>query len=154
MAHFRTTNRVLSRAAFATLYNIQNSRTKHLRPTGQTRVTQFLPNHLRYLLCLLLIVASSACVYEVEVQQGNKLEPQDIEAVEVGMTRSQVRYLLGTPVVNNLFRDNRWDYVYFFKAGRAKKVERRWMVVWFEEDVVAKIERDLISPPDDDEADS
>ena len=43
-----------------------------------------------------------------------------------------------------------WDA----KAGRAKKVERRWMVVWFEEDVVAKIERDLISPPDDDEADS
>lgn len=99
-------------------------------------------------------MAASACVYEVEVQQGNKLEPQDIEAVEIGMTRSQVRYVLGTPVVNNLFRDNRWDYVYFFKAGRARKVERRWMVVWFEEDVVTKIERDLISPPDDDEADS
>lgn len=117
-------------------------------------MTKFLPNHLRFLLCLLLLTAASACVYEVEVQQGNKLEPQDIEAVELGMTRSQVRYLLGTPVVNNLFRDNRWDYVYYFKGGRGRGIERRWMIVWFEDDVVANIERDLISPPAADEADS
>ena len=94
-----------------------------------------------------LLVLLGACVYEVDVQQGNKLEPHDVEAVEVGMTRSQVRYLLGTPVVGNLFREDRWDYVYYHKPGRAKKIERRWLIVWFEGDTVREIERDLIAPP-------
>ena len=43
----------------------------------------------------------AACVYELDVQQGNKLEPEDIEKIEVGMTRSQVRFVLGTPVVGD-----------------------------------------------------
>ena len=103
--------------------------------------------HLRAPLTILAIGLICACVYEVDVQQGNKLEPKDIEAVEVGMTRSQVRYLLGTPVVNNLFRDDRWDYVYYFRKGRAKQPERRWMIIWFEDDVVNKVERDLINQP-------
>ena len=49
---------------------------------------------LHVIFTLLLVTLATACVYEVDVQQGNKLEPQDIEAVEVGMTRNQVRYLL------------------------------------------------------------
>ncbi len=94
-----------------------------------------------------MVLIASGCVYEVDVQQGNKLEPQDIEAVGVGMTRNQVRYILGTPVVNNLFDSNRWDYVYYFKKGRSRNPERRWLVVWFEEDTVIKIERDLMQRP-------
>ena len=89
----------------------------------------------------------SACVYEVDVQQGNKLEPHDVEAVEVGMTRNQIRYILGTPVVSNLFTDGRWDYAYYFKKGRSKNPERRWLVVWFENDIVVGIDRDLMQRP-------
>ena len=94
-----------------------------------------------FALCLLCI--STACVYQVDVQQGNKLEPQDVETVEVGMTRNQVRYLLGTPVVDDVFRDNRWDYIYYYRPGRSKKIERRWLIVWFDDNVVSKIERDV-----------
>ena len=91
--------------------------------------------------CLLLLL--SGCVYQVDVQQGNKLEPQDVEAVEVGMTRNQVRYLLGTPVVDDLFSDDRWDYVYYHRPGRSKKIQRRWLIVWFDGNVVEKIDRDV-----------
>ena len=51
----------------------------------------------------------SGCVYRLDVQQGNLLDQEDIEAVKEGMTRNQVRYLLGTPVAVNPFRDDRWD---------------------------------------------
>lgn len=88
-----------------------------------------------------MLCAVAACVYEVDVQQGNKLEPKDTEAVRVGMTRNQVRFLLGTPVVSDPFRDNRWDYVYYFRAGRGDEPERRWLIVWFEGNVVTKIDR-------------
>jgi len=90
-----------------------------------------------------LLFFVSACVYQLDVQQGNKLELNDVEAVEVGMTRNQVRYLLGTPVVSDLFRDNRWDYVYYFRMGRNPNIERRWLIVWFDGNVVSKIDRDV-----------
>jgi outer membrane protein assembly factor BamE len=93
--------------------------------------------------CLALLLLSTACVYQVDVQQGNKLEEKNVEAVAVGMTRNQVRFLLGTPVVADPFHDERWDYVYYFRKGRSETPERRWMIIWFEEDRVSDIQRDV-----------
>ncbi|MCP4000325.1 MAG: outer membrane protein assembly factor BamE [Gammaproteobacteria bacterium] len=106
-------------------------------------MTRNLVNNWRIYIISSILGLLSACVYEVDVQQGNKLEPNDIEAIEVGMTRNQVRYLLGTPVVNDLFRDDRWDYIYYFRAGRSKTPERRWLIVWFDGNLVREIERDV-----------
>jgi outer membrane protein assembly factor BamE len=90
----------------------------------------------------------SACIYRIDIQQGNLLEQRDIEQVEVGMTRSQVQFLLGTPMVADSFHRDRWDYAYYLKRGRSREVDRRWIVVYFDEDRVARIERDLnLSPP-------
>jgi outer membrane protein assembly factor BamE len=87
------------------------------------------------------------CVYELDVQQGNKLEPEDVVKVEIGMTRSQVRFLLGTPIVSDSFHQDRWDYLYYFRPGRSDKAERRWLIVWFEGDIVSEIQRDVQTQP-------
>ena len=55
------------------------------------------------------------------IQQGNYLEPRAVEKLEIGMTRSQVRYLLGTPMVPDTFDTDRWDYIYYLKKGRVRK---------------------------------
>lgn len=96
---------------------------------------------------LILGLLLGGCVYELDVQQGNKLEPDDVEKVEVGMTRSQVRFLLGTPVITDVFREDRWDYLYYFKAGRSNKAERRWIIIWFDDNVVREIQRDVRTEP-------
>ena len=57
------------------------------------------------------------------------------------MTRSQVRYLLGTPMVPDAFDDGRWDYVYYLKKGRLKAPEQRHLMVRFEDDKVTGIDR-------------
>ena len=59
----------------------------------------------------LLAVALQGCVYRVDIQQGNLLDVEQVDQVEVGMTRSQVRFLLGTPMVIDSFDADRWDYV-------------------------------------------
>jgi outer membrane protein assembly factor BamE len=92
---------------------------------------------------VLMVGMSGGCVYQIDVQQGNKLEPKDVESVKVGMTRSQVRFLLGTPMVADVFNDDRWDYFYYFRAGRSDNPERRWLIVWFDDDVVREIQRDV-----------
>ncbi|MDJ0929190.1 MAG: outer membrane protein assembly factor BamE [Gammaproteobacteria bacterium] len=95
------------------------------------------------LVLLLACALLAGCVYRVDVQQGNLLEATDIEAVKPGMTRSQVRFLLGTPVVQDSFDKDRWDYIYYFKKGRARRADRRWLIVYFEGDLVKEIKRDV-----------
>lgn len=95
--------------------------------------------------CLLAGTAAglTACVYRVDVQQGNLLDDTDVEAVKTGMTRSQVRFLLGTPVVEDAFHQDRWDYVYYFRRGRSRREEKRWLIVTFKEDKVEGIRKDV-----------
>jgi len=99
---------------------------------------------------LVLLVGSlclCACIYKIDIQQGNLLKDSDIERVEVGMTRSQVQFLLGTPMVADSFHRDRWDYAYYMKHGKARQVQRRWVVVYFENERVARIERNVEMQP-------
>jgi outer membrane protein assembly factor BamE len=90
----------------------------------------------------------AACVYRIDIQQGNLLEDKDIDQVEVGMTRSQVQFLLGTPMVSDSFHRDRWDYAYYFRQGRSREVQQRWLIVYFDNERVARVERDVaLQPP-------
>jgi len=90
---------------------------------------------------LLTLGTLAGCVYRIDIQQGNFLEAKDIDRVAVGMTRIQVRSLLGTPMVADPFEGWRWDYVYYLKKGRWKKPEQRHFIVFFEDDKVVRIDR-------------
>jgi outer membrane protein assembly factor BamE len=86
----------------------------------------------------------SGCVYRMNIQQGNYLEGKTVSQLQVGMTRSQVRYLLGTPMIPDLFNKDRWDYLYYFQGGRLHRPEQRHLVVYFKQDKVASFVRDNI----------
>jgi len=88
---------------------------------------------------LLLSAALSACTpYKMDIRQGNYVTPEMREKLKVGMTKQQVRYVLGTPVVSDVFHGNRWDYVYSLEQER-KVVERQSMTLYFEGDVLTRI---------------
>ncbi|MFQ5547347.1 MAG: outer membrane protein assembly factor BamE [Woeseia sp.] len=90
--------------------------------------------------CLLaLLPAATACVYQASLSQGNFLKQEDLDQVDVGMTRSQVRFLLGTPMIDDPFHEDRWDYVYYLKIGRDDAVFKRWVSVYFDGDKVREI---------------
>jgi len=89
-----------------------------------------------------MMLAVTACVYRIDIQQGNLLEEDVIDQVELGMTRSQVQFLLGTPMIADSFHQDRWDYTYYFRRGRSSDVDQRWFIVFFDEDQVVRIERD------------
>jgi outer membrane protein assembly factor BamE len=90
----------------------------------------------------LALMVLAACVHRIDIQQGNFLDNEDIDRINVGMTRVQVRSLLGTPMVADPFQDTRWDYIYYLKRGRWKQPIERHFIVYFDAaDKVAKIER-------------
>jgi outer membrane protein assembly factor BamE len=96
----------------------------------------------RSLILALLAAATllGGCVYRPDIQQGNLLTIKDIDQVTVGMTRSQVRFLLGTPMVSDPFAPHRWDYVYRMQRGRDERVSTAHFVVYFEGDKVVRLE--------------
>ncbi len=107
--------------------------------------------HRKALAILFLIAAlgaSPGCVYRLAVQQGNIAEVGDVEQVEVGMTPSQVRFLLGTPLVDDPFSDDRWDYVFYQRVGRKAPQTRHFLTVYFEDGKVARLEKRDKAPTD------
>jgi outer membrane protein assembly factor BamE len=86
-------------------------------------------------------VLASGCVYRINIQQGNFLDQAAVEQVKAGMTRSQVRYLLGTPMVADSFNKERWDYIYYLKKGRSRHVDSRRVTVYFDGDKVARLDK-------------
>ena len=81
------------------------------------------------------------CVYHMPIQQGNFLEQRAVEQLQVGMTRSQVRYLLGTPMVPDSFDRERWDYLYYLKLGNmSTNILHRHLIVYFQDEKVARFD--------------
>jgi outer membrane protein assembly factor BamE len=93
-------------------------------------------------LLLISVAFSSACVYRPNISQGNLIKQDDLDQVEIGMTRNQVRFLLGTPMVDDPFHTDRWDYVYYLKIGREDAGFKRWVSVIFADGVVSEIRKE------------
>jgi outer membrane protein assembly factor BamE len=87
----------------------------------------------------LILSVAGGCVYQANLSQGNLLKQEDLDQVEVGMTRRQVRFLLGTPMIDDPFHDGRWDYVYYLKLGRDDAIFKRWISIHFEDEKVSEI---------------
>jgi outer membrane protein assembly factor BamE len=83
--------------------------------------------------------------YQPEIQQGNYVSQEMIAQVKQGMTREQVRFLLGTPLLTDIFHADRWDYVYWREAENGKRESRR-LALFFSDGRLARMEGDLASP--------
>ena len=109
---------------------------------------------MRILLTLLMVSALAGCKqmpdvptivspYKIDIQQGNVVTQEMLAKLKAGMTRSQVRFALGSPLVIDPFRTDRWDYVYSYQK-QGKAAERRRVTVIFDEDKLARIEGDVV----------
>ncbi|WP_242469565.1 outer membrane protein assembly factor BamE [Rhabdochromatium marinum] len=86
-------------------------------------------------------------VYKMTVQQGNLVTEDMVDRLELGMTQAQVRYLLGTPLLSDIFHTDRWDYPYTIKRGH-RPIEVRKLTLWFEDDQLVRILGDFEPNPD------
>jgi outer membrane protein assembly factor BamE len=97
------------------------------------------------LLCLILLVATqtTGCLhyYRMDIQQGNVVDDAMLAKLKPGMSRDQVRYVLGTPLIDDPFHTNRWDYVYSLKPGGGKTTEQSHFTVFFSDDHAQRFER-------------
>lgn len=78
--------------------------------------------------------------YRPDVVQGNFISKEQLEMVRPGMYKEQVRQALGTPLLNDIFHADRWDYVFVYKAGNTGRVEERKVILYFDGLVLKKID--------------
>jgi len=87
-------------------------------------------------------------IYRPDIQQGNVLTQEAINKLRPGMTKTQARYLLGTPLLTDVFHQDRWDYLYSMQKGHEERTQER-ITLFFEDGRLARIEGDLRPQPED-----
>ena len=80
--------------------------------------------------------------YKIDIQQGNVITQEMVDQLRPGMTRAQVQYVMGTPLLEDTFNKNRWDFVYSMQPGNEARTQTT-VTVFFKNDVLASIEGDL-----------
>lgn len=83
-------------------------------------------------------------IYKIDVQQGNVVTQDMLAQLEPGMERSKVRFIMGTPAINDVFHQDRWDYIYTYQPGGGERTERR-VSVYFENDRLTRVSGDVKS---------
>jgi len=117
---------------------------------------------LRYLVVLLVLLCSACGTavpsikpYKLDVQQGNVVTSKMLLQLRPGMTKSQVRFIMGTPLIQDSFHGNRWDYVYQMREA-GKVTEQRRVILDFEKDLLKTVRGDVIpagtASPEEDRA--
>lgn len=91
------------------------------------------------LLTVLCLCGCQELIYKLPTRQGNVIEQKQLEQLQIGMTRDQVKFLLGTPVAVGPFRDDRWDYIGYYKSPRGE-VTSRTVTLSFTEDKLSQID--------------
>jgi outer membrane protein assembly factor BamE len=104
---------------------------------------------VRLVICACVCLLLSACFlrpYRMDVQQGNYLDRETIAKLKPGMTRAQVRFILGTPLIADPFNPNRWDYLYYNRPGRRIQDVRR-LTLYFEDEKLKRAYADAAVTP-------
>lgn len=108
-------------------------------------------NRLLLLLTMLLAACSSTpditsrlTPYKIDVRQGNFVSQEMVAQLKPGLSKDQVRFILGTPLVTDLFHADRWDYVYRFQPGHGQAEQRR-LVVYFGDGKLVRVGGDVVA---------
>lgn len=106
---------------------------------------------MKRILSFALAFSAAACSYmprisphRIEIQQGNFVSQEMVGQLKTGMTKDQVRFAMGTPLVADVFHGDRWDYVFVRQRANSREVEHRRISVFFEQDKLARIEGDVV----------
>ena len=84
-------------------------------------------------------IADWRLVHRIDVQQGNVISEEDLNRLKPGMTRRQVQYVIGSPMVADVFHQDRWDYIYLMEPGYGEATSEH-VTLYFEADVLTRVE--------------
>ncbi len=118
-----------------------------LQPDTQTRRHGARMRPILAMLLAPLLALTAGCVYRMEIQQGNYVSQAAASQLKLGMTKDQVRFVLGTALLTDIFHEDRWDYVYWRRRANSREVEERRFTLLFQDGTLNRIEGDVVPTP-------
>ena len=91
------------------------------------------------LISLGLMLSLSSCVYKMDIEQGNAVVEDNLAKLKVGMSKKQVKFLLGTPAIKDIYHGNKWHYLRSLKQDNGNDFKQKTMVLDFENDTLIRI---------------
>ena len=91
------------------------------------------------ILGLLLLFLAGCTLYRADLQQGNVIDKEELDKLKIGMSKQQVNFLLGTPLLNDPFHKDRWDYVYTLKTDNQRVKVKKHLTLIFTGDTLSQI---------------
>lgn len=89
----------------------------------------------------LALLVTGCTIYKMEVQQGNALSNETVSQLQRGMNKDQVAALLGNPLLQDNFRSNRWDYVYYNLRGKEVSSKKQNLTLFFQNDQLIQVKK-------------
>jgi len=83
--------------------------------------------------------------HRIDIQQGNKVTPENFAKLKLGMSRNQVIFVLGSPLLKDPFHEGRWDYIFYLKPGN-KDIKQSRLTLYFDGDTLARIDDSSYKP--------
>lgn len=102
-------------------------------------------------IAILIGLTQSGCsswlpeAHKIDVQQGNRIKQQDLDKLKLGMTRKQVKYVLGSPLLQDSFHQDRWDYIFYLKPGKGE-IRHSKISLYFNGDKLLRIDDSQYRP--------
>lgn len=99
---------------------------------------------IRTTICITLLTLLTACggiPYRIDVDQGNVVQAKDLARLRVGMNKTQVRQLMGNPLLQDIFHKDRWDYIQRYKNGRTQEVNESRVTLYFTNELLSRIDK-------------
>ena len=98
----------------------------------------------RQVLLVFLCVIASLLIgcyrgYQLDIDQGNIITLEKVSQLQLGMTREEVQFVMGTPLVKDPFHLDRWDYFYSFASGDKRTINQKQLSIFFENNILANI---------------
>ncbi len=88
------------------------------------------------------VLTNGCAVHTIDIQQGNVVDEKQVAQLKPGMSKRQVSFIMGTPLIQDPFHRNRWDYIYTLRPGNQSKITQRERVtIFFENGRLSRIER-------------
>jgi len=114
--------------------------------------TKLLLTSLTFVGLLALAGCSFPGVYKIDIQQGNVVTQDMIDQLRPGMTRRQVRFIMGNPLLQDTFNTNRWDYLYTLQPGGGQRQQERMSVFFNDSDQLVNLSGDFMPGVSKDQA--
>ena len=98
---------------------------------------------------VLLLLTTAGCssivpaIYKLNIRQGNYIDQTMVDQLQIGMSKRQVQFLMGTPLISDPFHEQRWDYFYSFRPRGGEETIRRHLILYFEGETLSRIEGEL-----------